>query len=170
MSVGPEKNWGLNGLFSLKCLVLTSLTDFHPCSVSLWALHSALLRDREIKLQPRLNAHDGRIWWFFETCQGRFLLEVCSEHWPFLCVLLFPLPFFFAFLPHYPLLVSEKGQKGDWCIWAGLATSKAVSSIDTRISFGREQPLGRQAFVGSLLFSPRWCWCTAGSHLAMSRP
>lgn len=82
-------------------------------------------------------------WWFFETCQDWFLLEICSEHWIFLCVLLFPLPFFFAFLSCHPLLVSEKGQKGDWSIWARLATSKAVSSIDIWVSFKIKQPLGR---------------------------
>lgn len=47
-------------------------------------------------------------------------------------VLLSPLPLFFAFLSCYLLLVSEKGQKGDRCICAGLATSEAVSSADTR--------------------------------------
>lgn len=71
----------------------------------------------------------------FGGLQGTLGLFVCPA---------FPSAFLLSsFLCCYRLLVSEKGQKGDWCISAGLATSKAVSSIDIRVSFGREHSLGR---------------------------
>lgn len=46
MSMEPGKNGGFIALLFPKGLVLTSLTDFHPCSVSFWALQLAVLRDR----------------------------------------------------------------------------------------------------------------------------
>lgn len=55
MSMEPGKNGGLIVLLFPKCRVLTSLTDFHPCSVSFWALQVTLLRDKERKLQPLPN-------------------------------------------------------------------------------------------------------------------
>lgn len=42
---------------------------------------------------------------------GRVLVDVCSEHWLSVCVLLSPLPLFSALLSCSPLLVSERGRR-----------------------------------------------------------
>lgn len=130
MRLGRMETW--LSCFPPKRPVLTSLTDLHPCVFLSGPCRSHCYEMGRLSCSQDETAQNGRICWLFETCQGWLLLEVYSEHWHFLCVLLSPLPLLFALPSCYLLLVSEKGQKGDRCIWAGLATLEAVSSADTR--------------------------------------
>lgn len=59
-----------------------------------------------------------------------------------------------------------EGHKGAWCIGAGLAASEAVSSVDTRVSFGSSRLWGGFCWVFAFL---SWTMLQSGGHSAMRR-